>query len=257
MVRRCFILLMVLALPAVCQDDPRREYMQRLLTEPGPRGAVTSEFEYWAEGNRVYYRHLGSALTPFRELRMDRAVEKLAATDEALFVWLSDSMLLEFAVERDGPVGAGQWISPQSERALRALSARAAESAAGPETSDALVTINPDRLLVLNGGVGIANGITGESVSILDTGAYRVLKTVSLTSGDAPNDIVMALDNSRAYTANYGCSTCSTRGISLLDPSKMELAGKIENARYPWTLAVSADGTRDRKSTRLNSSHRV
>jgi len=244
MLRRCFVLLMILALPAVCQDDPKREYMQRLLTEPGPRGAVTSEFEYWAEGNRVYYRHLGSALTPFRELRMDRAVEKLAATDEALFVWLSDSMLLEFAVERDGPVGAGQWISPQSERALRALSVGATESATGPGTSDALVLINPDRLLVLNGGVGIANGITGESVSILDTGAYRVLKTVSLTSGDAPNDIVMALDNSRAYTANYGCSTCSTRGISLLDPSKMELAGKIENARYPWTLAVSADGTR-------------
>jgi uncharacterized protein (TIGR03437 family) len=218
--------------------------MQRLLTQPGPRGAVTSEFEYWAEGDRVYYRHLGSALTPFRELRMDSEVEKLAATDEALFVWLGGAVVLEFPVDRDGPGGSGYRISARSERALRALSAPAAESAAGPETSDALVTINPDRLLVVNGGVGIANGITGESVSILDTGAYRLLKTVSLTSGDGPNDIVMAPDNSRAYIANYGCSTCLPRAMALLDPSKMELAGKIENVRYPWTLAASADGTR-------------
>lgn len=246
MLGRCFIVLMVLALPAVCQDDPRREYMQRLLTEPGPRGAVTSEFEYWAEGDRVYYRHLGSALTPFRELRMDSAVERLAATDEALFVWLSGSMVLEFPVERDGPAGAGQWISPQSERALRALSARATESATGPETSDALVTINPPRLLVLNmlAGISLNSGIAGESVSVIDTSSYKVLSTIALTRGDVPRDMVLAPDNSRAYVANYGCETCFPRPMAVIDPDKMQVVGKIETVRYPTILAMSPDGTR-------------
>ncbi len=106
------------------------------------------------------------------------------------------------------------------------------------------VVISPQRLLVVNAGSGLmSNGIPGDSVTALDTSTNQVIATLVLSLGDSPQAIVVAPDNSLAFTANYGCDVCINRGVSVLDPASLQSVGRLAG-QFPAQVALTSDGGR-------------
>ncbi len=243
-----FLFLFLLAFPAFSQEWIIREYWQQSLGMPGPRGVVTEHFEYRAQGDRVYVRHsIGPPDEPYREVELPGTARRIAATADRLYVWVGESLLLEFRVGRDGPQEPGYLLPSDFPAALEALRRSEPPPPPGAVAAEAgaAVVINPARLLVANSGGGVSSaGISGDSVTAVDTATNQVIGTIALSAGDAPTDVAVAPDNSSAYTANFGCRTCSDRGVSILDPDGLRAVGRISAGPFPAVLVITSDGSR-------------
>jgi uncharacterized protein (TIGR03437 family) len=245
----------IIAPPATAQ---RRQWLQDLIKEQqrdsGPRGVLTAMFDAWVRGDRLHVRSASLPLTtPYQEFTFDRPPKKLAAEGDHLYVWIEGDRLLQFTLDAAGRLNAPQAFAVDYPEAVHALErARAiAITVPAPKTAEATrpdssVVVNPPLLFVANSGGTIAGKISGDSVSAINTATDTYSTTMQLTAGSGPTAVVVAPDNSKGYIANYGldCSSCVGRGVTPFSPSTQVTSAPPLAAQYPYSLAISSDGTR-------------
>jgi len=76
-----------------------------------------------------------------------------------------------------------------------------------------------------------------DSISVIDPRTHRVLDTLLLRAGSAPEDVVLALGDRRLVVSCPGVNV-----LAVYEPFSNALVGEIELTRSPGRLAVTPDG---------------
>ena len=235
------VVSLLLTLAAAADAQSRRDYIRVAAHAPGPRAVVTRAFDAWIQDDQMFYRIAGRpAGEPFQKIKLPGPAQRIAAAGDRIYVWLAASRLLEFSAGADHPEGPRDLPvdDPVASAALQPAGTMQAQA-----TGRAEVAINPARLLVTNSESGTVGSISGDSVTAIDTSTNQVISTLNLNLGDSPYDITVLPDNTQAFTANFGCSTCIDRGVSAFDPSQMTVLKRLAGS-LPSVVVLSPDGSR-------------
>ncbi len=213
------------------------------IEQSGPRGAVSDRYEYWIHEDRILYRQAtGPSDEPYREVKLPGGGLRMAATNDQVYVWIHGAVL-NYAVGQHGLTEPALVLASEDPAALAALQRQASPTLTPSSRSEVVIT--PQRLLVANMGGGVSpTGVSGDSITGINVVANQVIATGPLSAGDSPQLVAVLPNNGKAFTSNYGCSTCINRGFGVVDPQTLNKTATITPGRIPFALGVSNDGTR-------------
>jgi YVTN family beta-propeller protein len=175
-----------------------------------------------------------SALTPQKTAGTLDAQYGMAESKGAR--WLLDELSVTYKNPINltfRPDGREVWTACEAADSVVIVDAakrvRVAEIPVGGQATD--VAFSPD------GTRAYVSNRHDDSVSVIDVAARKVLRTIPV--GDEPHGLLTDRSGRLLYVLNT-----SSRDLSVVDLSEGRETSRLAASRYPWSLALSPDGSR-------------